>query len=263
MSEWAWKRSKTRKRVIWQMGQKQMVMNADCIHVTSDDELNQVRKVRAGGPVAVIPNGVHCPELPVRSKPTDRARRTVLFLARIHPTKGVDILLEAWRALGKATCDWDLQVAGPRNHAFATKMMQLGHSYGLKNVDFIGEVTGAAKSQTFINADLYVLPTHSENFGISVAEALAHGVPAIVFEGAPWSGLNEKEAGWWIPRSVESLTETLRLAFAVGDVRRAEMGRNGRAWVEEEFDWGVVGLRMAGVYGWLTGGPRPQCVDIG
>lgn len=261
LSDWARNRSKLRKWIIWNIGQKRLLMNVDCVHATCMEELHEVRRVRPSGPVAVVPNGVHCPDASSLTKSQNRDRRVVLFLARIHPKKGIDILLEAWKNLGPATNDWDLQIAGPKDHAFANEMMALRDALGLENVVFIGEVLGAAKSRTFVNADLYVLPTHSENFGISVAEALAHSVPAIVFEGAPWSGLNEKDAGWWLPHSVEGLTETLRTALSASDERRAEMGRNGRRWVEQEFDWNVVGRRMAAVYRWLVhGGPRP--VDV-
>lgn len=258
LSEWAWKRSRMRKRLVWSGGQKRTVMRADCFHATSTEELRQVRRFRPDVPVAVIPNGVHCPDLTAYKKSSNRDHRVVLFLARIHPTKGVDLLLEAWSRLGSVANDWELQIAGPNDHAFATEMMKRRDSLGLRNVDFIGEVIGEEKSRSFVNADVYVLPSHTENFGISVAEALAHALPAIVFEGAPWSGLNDREAGWWIPQSTESLVDALQVAMDLSDTRRAEMGQNGRSWVKETFDWNVVGHITADVYRWLVhGGSLP------
>lgn len=265
LSAWARSRSRIRKFIVWNcLGQRKLLMNADCIHATCVEELKEVRAIRRTGPVAVVPNGVHCPDRNAIAKPTERDKRVVLFLARIHPKKGIDILLEAWKNLGTTTSDWELQIAGPKNHAFAEEMEALSERFRLSNVKFIGEVIGSAKTKTFANADLYVLPTHSENFGISVAEALAHGVPGIVFEGAPWSGLNEHKAGWWIPRSLDGLTETLRTAIESTDELRFAMGRNGRDWVEKEFDWSVVGRRMADVYRWLVhGGTQPEDVFTG
>jgi len=138
-------------------------------------------------------------------------------------------------------------------------MMAMAESMGLSRVDFTGEVVGQQKQKLFESADLYVLPTHSENFGISVAEALAHGVPAIVTHGAPWSGLVDQRAGWWIMRDEGTLQEVLTEAMESSDSVRSEMGQNGRRWMQREFDWNVIGARMAHVYRWLSrGDPRPE-----
>ena len=115
----------------------------------------------------------------------------------------------------------------------------------------MGEVTGQAKIRLFQNSDLYVLPTHSENFGISVAEALSQGVPSIVYHGAPWSELNEKRAGWWIEPKVDVLAQTLQTAMALTDEQREFMGRNAHKWVKSDYDWAKIGQRTSEVYQWL------------
>ena len=131
----------------------------------------------------------------------------------------------------------------------------------LTRIDFVGELIGEAKRRTWLDTDLYVLPTHSENFGISIAEALAHGVPAVVFHGAPWQGLNTRKAGWWIEPTPDALVETLRQAMNLPDMERESMGVNGRCWMQQAFDWNVIGRQMASVYNWLVhNGQQPDFV---
>lgn len=268
LSAWAVNRARLRKWIVWRLGQRQTLETAHCIHVTSQDELRDVRMLGLRNPVAVIPNGVACPDLLPRnriSETENKLERTVLFLARIHPKKGVEILLNAWKILQSQLNDfyqWKLRIVGPINHQYAESMRRKASTERLQNVVFEGEFTGAAKSQAFRNADLYVLPSHSENFGISVAEALAHGVPAIVFQGAPWSGLNQRRAGWWIEPGLDSLVETLKIAMSLTDEERQDLGLAGHLWMKEEFDWRIIGQQMAEVYTWLrTGTNRPVCVD--
>ena len=189
LSEWALARAKLRKAVVWRLGQRRALEAADLIHATSVDELEEVRRLGLRAPVAVIPNGVECPA-EYCARDSSRRRRTCLFLARIHPKKGVDRLIEAWKRIAEKHPDWDCKIAGPLDSAYARQLQADVGREPASRIEFLGEVRGDAKAQLFRSADLYVLPTHSENFGISVAEALSHGVPSIVFHGAPWQGLN-------------------------------------------------------------------------
>ena len=254
---WALKRFQMRKRIVNWIGQRRCVESADCLHATSLQEVSQIRDAGLSNPIAVVPNGVACPT--VLPPQEDRDEKTLLFLARIHPTKGVDILLEAWSLVQSLFPDWKLKIAGPTESKYAQQM--IAKSRATERVQFSGMLTGQDKELAFRNSDLYVLPTHSENFGISVAEALSHGVPVIVFHGAPWQGLEDRNAGWWVPLGVDSLADTLKTAMSHSSSQLQQMGRNGHQWMQQEFDWQIIGRRMAVVYEWLVnGGSRP--VDI-
>jgi glycosyltransferase involved in cell wall biosynthesis len=255
LSEWALSRSRFRKKVLMWMGQRQMLERADCFHATSEAEYQEIRRLGFRQPVAVIPNGIELPELSESSKTLTLMipPRTLLFLARIHPTKGVDLLLDAWSELHAAFPDWQLKIAGPLNSRYAQGLQAEIQNRRIPRVEFVGELLGEAKKQAFLDADLYVLPTHSENFGISVAEALAHGVPAIVTEGAPWSGLATKNAGWWIPLEQNSLIKALNDAMSLPAAQLSEMGSCGRQWMLRDFGWDRIGRQMTAVYFWLQG----------
>jgi glycosyltransferase involved in cell wall biosynthesis len=251
LSEWSLNRSSGRKKLVWLAGQRAALFAADCLHATSEKELQEMRAVGLRQPVAVIPNGVDVPQL--QHETAKVQPRTVLFLSRLHPAKNVDSLLKAWRVLETQFPEWRLQIAGPLAGDYPRQMQQLARSLGLARADFLGEVAGARKSDLLAAAELFVLPTNSENFGIAVAEALAHATPVIVTRGAPWGGVERHRCGWWIEQGQTSLRTAMSTAMALLDAERSEMGKRGRTWMENEFAWTALGRRMLETYAWLMG----------
>src|SRR5207249_704153 len=110
---------------------------------------------------------------------------------------------------------------------------------------------GVEKSRAYREASLFVLPTHSENFGMTVAEALAAGTPAIVTHGAPWAGLAQYDAGWWIENGVDSLISCLEKALEVPPERLSQMGRAGHDWMKRDFNWQQIGAQFLATYRWI------------
>lgn len=258
LSPYALARSALRKRLVWYGGQRNALTAADAFHATSALEQEEIRALGFRQPIAVIPNGVDIPPLRYSGAPSPRR---LLFLARIHPKKGLEMLLRAWALLQCDFRDWQLEVVGPDNVGHMNDMRWLAASLGLERVVFRGALFGSAKEEAYQRAELYVLPTHSENFGLSVAEALANGTPVITTHGAPWSGLVRHGCGWWIERSLPALTETLRTGMSKSPEDLRRMGENGRRWVEREFSWRGVAAHMAEFYRWLVaGGAAPDFV---
>lgn len=260
LSPWARSRSKAIKRVLWPL-QRRALAKADLLHATSEDELAQIRALGFTAPVAVIPNGIDLPEI-TDSKPTS-AIRSLLFLGRIHPTKCVDRLLQAWKTLQEQHPDWRLVIAGPGDPAYMQNLHAMAASLALERVYFAGPAYGVDKSRAYQEAELFVLPSHSENFGMAVAEALAHGCPAVVSRGAPWAGLETEGCGWWVDHAVGPLTTTLHEAMALSPPQLAEMGLKGREWMARDFGWDSVAQRMEEAYRWiLRCGDRPNSVQL-
>jgi glycosyltransferase involved in cell wall biosynthesis len=259
LSEWALGRSARIKRVFWSLLQGPAFRHAACFHATAETEFEDIRRAGFRQPVSIIPNGIDVPALQLKSG----GRRHLLFLGRVHPKKGVDVLLHAWRKVSQRFTDWDLRIAGPDNEGHLPRMQALAADLRLQRVEFCGPLYGEEKLRAYRDAELFILPTHSENFGMTVAEALAAGTPAIVTRGAPWAGLEEHGAGWWIDIGVDPLVACLDGALSRPRDELAAQGIRGREWMRQEFSWERVGAMMDQTYRWLlSGGDAPACVRL-
>lgn len=248
------------KKIFWHLLQAPMLRAAACFHATAESEYEDIRRLDFKQPVCILPNGIDVPPLETIS---NNGRRQLLYLGRIHPIKGIDNLLHAWQAVEHRFPDWELHIAGPDNGGHLAAMQTLAAQLRLEHVIFRGALFGEEKLRAYRTASLFVLPTHSENFGMTVAEALAAGTPAIVTKGAPWQGLDKQGAGWWIDIGVDPLVVCLEQVLATPPTQLAEMGRSGREWMLRDFSWESIADQLSGVYRWLLkGGETPPCVRL-
>jgi len=260
LSTWALRRRRVVKRIMWP-AQRLALTRADLIHVTSREEHQEVRALKLCAPVAIIPNGIDVPDGPVPTRPG--GMRTLLFLSRIHPKKGIDLLLHAWQRLEQRHPNWRLAIVGTGETEHVAHVKALAARLDVRRVDFSGPAYGAAKDAAYVGASLFVLPTHSENFAMVVAEALAHGCPAVVTRGAPWSGLDTEHCGWWIENDPDVLHATLDHALSLPPDALAVMGQNGRQWMVRDFGWKTIAEQMHAAYHWIVfGGAVPDCVRL-
>ena len=198
--------------------------------------------------------------------PATERRNQLVFLGRIAKEKGIDMLLDAWRELALEFPQWHLRIAGPLTSAHAADMQRLASTLDLPRCEFIGELRDAAKTAELAAARLFVLPSHTENFGIVVAEALAHGVPVVTTTGTPWTELEARGCGWRVAPERAALTAGLRAALLRTPSELASMGAAGRKWVTSVYRWDAVAERMLSTYEWLLAGERrkaPDWVDTG
>ena len=271
LEQWSLGRSRAKKFLVWHAFENENLRAATMFHATSAAELESLRRLRLRQPVAVIPNGVELPDLaatPPRALPEGKfpalaGKRWLLFLSRLHPKKGVGELLQAWAQLAPRFPDWHLILAGPDRENFGDALKRQAGAAGIAaQVTFTGMLAGADKCALLGNADLFVLPTHSENFGIVIAESLAHGVPVVTTQAAPWAELETARCGWWIPDNGSALIESLRSAMRSSAAERSQMGARGRQLVETRYSWPSAGRQFAAAYAWLRGrGPKPECVS--
>jgi glycosyltransferase involved in cell wall biosynthesis len=260
LSRWALGFHALRKRLFWHLLQRRAVDAAACFHATGEGEYQDIRNLGFTQAICILPNGIDAP--PLNRAPAAEQRK-LLFLGRVHPKKGVAILLRAWHAVEERFPEWELHVVGPDNGGHLADMQALGRALKLKRVNFPGPVYAEEKWSTYGAADLFVLPSHSENFGVAVAEALAAGTPAIVTVGAPWRRLIREGAGWSIDIGVDPLVATLEEALATSPERLREMGIAGRQWMIRDFSWQRIGAQWAATYRWLLhGGETPGWVAL-
>ena len=271
LEPWALNHQAWKKRLALLLYQRRDLETAAVLHATADQEVDNLRRLGLGQPIAMVPNGVQFPADAVvdcaiaerlrNTKASANHIRTALFLSRIHHKKGLFNLVDAWARMRPV--GWRLVIAGPDEGGHKAQVVQRVQSNGLGDVvTFAGEVDGDAKTALYCAADLFVLPTFSENFGVVVAEALAHGLPVVTTRGAPWADLEKFGCGWWVDVGVDPLVRALQEAMALSDDERLVMGQRGREYVRR-YEWDGIAKEMMAVYRWmLRQGPKPDCVRL-
>ena len=249
--------SRWKKRAFWALLQGPMIRGSACIHATSEQEYEEIRGFGLANPVAIIPNGIDLPEVPALLTAEPPVERVVLSLGRIHPKKGLPQLVLAWSKVEARNPGWRLRIVGPPELGHDNELRALATSLGLTSISIEGPLYGETKTAVYGDADIFVLPTLNENFGLTVAEALAAGTPVISTKGAPWSGLEHEGCGWWIDHGVEPLAAALAHAMALPRRELKAMGGKGRSWMARDFSWDFAGRNMLGVYLWLAHGAEP------
>jgi glycosyltransferase involved in cell wall biosynthesis len=149
---------------------------------------------------------------------------------------------------------WEVIIAGydENNHQQAVE-------HAVRDADlqssfrFLGPVADDEKWDLYSTADLFVLPSFSENFGIVVVEALASGVPVITTRGTPWRDLIAHQCGWWVEPTVTGIYQALQEAVALSDRERIVMGESGRRLVEDKYSWPAIARQFLDVYQWMLG----------
>lgn len=267
---WNLEQSRLKKKIAWALFQGEMLRSASCIHATEVGELSAIRNLGIKSPVAVIPNGVDFAEFDRMPSRADACAalsissdfRYVLFFSRVHPKKGLEYLLEAFKRLSRSYPGWRLIVAGPVYDQIYLDDLRRKYSFLEPVVSYVGMLTGFERVAAFAASNVFVLPAHTENFGIAIGEAMAAGVPVITTTGTPWSALPKIGAGWWVDLSYETITKSLEEAMTLSDDARGAMGAIASQFIRSHYDWKFVSSQMAQLYSWLKhDAPKPDFVE--
>ncbi len=244
---WAVSHRAWKKRLAWMLYQRKAFAKAAYIHVSSEAEADSVRNWVPRAKIAVIPHGVVLPVIEGRTVNERRRRRRAVFLGRLHPVKGLEPLLEAWATLRPK--EWELVIAGPDEAGYAETLERKIHALDLANdCRLAGEVRGAGKWALLAEADLVVQPSYSENFGMTIAEALAAAKPVITTRATPWAEIEDCGCGWWIAPELGPLRDALTDAFRRKDSELEAMGQAGRRLIENRYSWSVVAQSFDALY---------------
>jgi poly(glycerol-phosphate) alpha-glucosyltransferase len=271
LDPWALHNSGWKKRLAAAFFENANLKGATCLHALNAAEAESIRDYGFGGVVCVIPNGV---DLPAAGEPPLAApwwtkdapeKKTLLYLGRLHPKKGLPNLLTAWSGLKGGVLDgWRLVIAGwdERGHQLALRRMAVALGIDA-TVTFPGPVFGDDKRAAFQHCDGFILPSLSEGLPMVLLEAWAYGKPVLM---TPQCNLPEGfDAGAAVriePRE-ESIREGLARFLAMDQCEREGIGEKGRELVARRFSWGVIAGEMAEVYRWVAGkGPKPAAVTV-
>lgn len=255
LEPWALRHKWLKKRVARWLYQDRDLKRAAALHATAESEAEQFRKLGFKNPIIVSPNGVNVPIAWERGTVNEiPEKRRVLFVSRMHPKKGVLELVEAW---GKVFSSAEQRFNDAGNEQWCCELVYTLNDDCERDYEdrvktrvrelrldgqfvFTGALDDNAKWEAYARADVFVLPTYSENFGIVVAEALWAGIPVITTKGTPWSELESSGCGWWIDVGVEPLAKALREAMSRNGNERREMGLRGHKLAAEKYTWAAV-----------------------
>lgn len=263
LSPWAMKYKRWKKIPAWWLWQKRDLKSAAVLHVTSEREIEWVRAQGFTNRIVNIPLGTKLPDaVPARAHKPKR----LLFVGRVSPIKALDNLIRAWDLVRPA--DWALRIVGNDERGYQASLVRLVEELQLgASVEFPGPKFGTDLEEEYRNADALVLPSHTENFGAVVADALAWGLPVITGKGTPWKEVvvgsgSGSGSGWWVENDPENLAKALRELMALSDEDRRAMGERGRELVMEKYSWAAIAEQVKSVYSQtsrLRGGVSRTC----
>ncbi|KLU02924.1 Glycosyltransferase [Rhodopirellula islandica] len=259
LSPWSMNFSAWKKKIAWPLFQRRDLTSAAGFHATCEAEADDIARLGFKQPVCVAPNGLSIKEETLqtlrnstlsRGAPDPQnpgAAKTALFLSRIHPKKGLLQWIDVWKQVQPS--GWKMRIIGPDEAGHAAEVEATIRKAGLEDeIEISGERNDTEKWQEYVAADLFVLPTFSENFGIVIAEAMASGLPVLTTTGAPWKCLQEHRMGWWVDPTPEMLTSAFRNAISKSPAELSEMGRRGSQYAMTHFSWKETARKLSDFY---------------
>ncbi len=268
LDPWALHNSRWKKIIAAFVFERRHLENAACIHAVNQAEAAAIRTFGLRNPICVISNGVE-----VRgSNPTDRmppwaadrvgGRKVLLYLGRLHPKKGLSILLRGWKEASKRERGWVLVIAGWDQGGHRAELEQLARELKITDsIHFSGPLFGKERAAAYQNADAFVLPSVSEGQPLVVLEAWSHARPVLMTPECNLPEGFQERAAIRMSTTVEGAAEGLEKLFASDELTLQEMGRRGLALVMANFSWSQIASQMFAVYNWLLGrSAAPDCV---
>ncbi len=263
LDDWCMRKSRIRKAVYLGLGGRRWLRDAACIISTAAGEVEQTRRYFPTTPVEIIPAPMDLSEYQSLPGPDDAVRAfgaggtgdlaedrpCVLFLSRIHPKKGLEVLIESVDVLRRRGRPVRLLIAGGPDGPYKHEMVSLIDRLGLtEDVRLLGPVAGDLKRSLFQRADVFALATHQENFGIVFTESLACRTPLITTRGVDiWPELEASGGAIIADRTPEAFADAIEGIVADPETSPT-MGEAGRRWVMEHLDVDRITTRFVEVY---------------
>jgi glycosyltransferase involved in cell wall biosynthesis len=247
--------------------------NSACLVACSEQEALNLEALNFDVPIAILPNGIEEDFLLKETSLEERAsfrkkknipedKKVLLFISRIHPLKGLVLLLEVLSKMKDQfqKSNWLLVIAGIDENNHQEELNNLVKDYGLEEiVQFVGPVFGEEKILMFDVASTFILPSMNENFGIVIIEALARGIPVITSKNTPWVDLEDFNCGWWIDRKEKDITMTLENLIKLDSSELSLMRESGKKLVKNKYLWTSIAKQSINLYKWILSDFNEDC----
>lgn len=248
LAPWPVRKNWLLKKVYLRAIEQRNLERAAAVHFTADEELQM--SVTGGRSNFVLPCIVDfdVPGYSIRTASNSSTLR-ILFLSRLDPKKGIDILIDALGRLARDGRHFELILAGSGEQNYQERVKAMIHKAGISTqTTMAGFVEGRAKEALLQSADIFVLPSHHENFGIAVAEAMAAGIPVVISNKVNiHDDIQEANAGLIISVNVDELIHALGTLMDSASLRQ-QLGNNGRRLISTKYSTISAVSELAKVY---------------
>ena len=261
LEPWCLEHKGFKKKIYSTLIQRKILKQASALHAITEQEIKNIANYVDNKNVFLVPNAINLDDfenLPHREKienlyPDMKGKRVILFLGRVHPKKGLDILAEAFGSISKKRDDIQLVIAGPDSKGYKREIVEILRAHNaLNNTIFTGMLTGDKKLAVLSRADIFVLPSYSEVLGISTLEAMACGLPVVITKQCNFPEVEKIRAGKVIDADVAHLSEALIELLDNPDLCK-EMGERGKRLVKEKYTWDKLADKMITAYEEILG----------
>lgn len=261
LGPWHMKHKAIKKSAYMRLVQRRILGRAAALHALTEQEKADIHRYVPDAMVRVIPNGVDASRyvnLPPRSAletrfPTLKGKSIILFLGRLHRSKGVHTLASAFATATRHRTDLALVLAGSDEEGLKPRLERFFRKMGLgERVVFTGLLAGDNKFEAFGAADLFVLPSYAEGFSTTVLEAMASGIPVVISEACRFPKVAVHEAGIVVPTGDADALARAIVQVLVDDQARREMGARGRRLVWRCYTWASVAAAMFDLYTFVS-----------
>ncbi len=259
---WCLRQNAWAKRVYYRLVERAGLTAAAAVHAVSEQERQNLERLGVAAHVTVISNGIG-KEFFSAPIPRSAFRRRyglgertplVLFLSRLHPKKGLDVLTESFAQVLRRVPEAKLVIAGWSVQGYAKEVAGMAERHGIaQHTILTGDLRGHERLAAYHAADVFVLPSRSENFGIVVAEAMGCGVPVVVSKETPWQHVEEHNAGRWVALDPTEFARHITEILENPELGR-QMGENGRALVREKYTWDRIAKKTLALYESIAAG---------
>ena len=272
LDPWAIRNSGWKKKIAGLWFEYAHLNNASCLHALCASEADAIRSFGQKNPICVIPNGIDLSDTNESTAEApwkkDHGRKALLFMGRLHPKKGLQLLVEAWAKLKKSSPiysnEWFIAIAGWSEGRHRKELEVRIKDMGIaKDVEFLGSLHGDAKIAALSHASSFVLPSYSEGLPMSILEAWSYNLPVLMTKQCNLPEGFQARAAISMETNVNSIAEGLSDFFKMNCGEQLAMGIRGRQLVEQRFEWKRIAAKMEAVYEWILGNSdTPDCVQL-
>ncbi len=251
LEPWAFQSKGIKKGIAWHLYQKRILLGADLIIVNSKQERDNLRNLGINGPIAVIPNGIILDGYDKNSAIKSKREKVLLYFSRLDKKKGIELLIKAWRKVDNKQ-GYRLHIQGYGDENYRLELRDMVSKFGLEDeIFFIDPSYDQKRWASFSNASFYILPSYSENFGITVAEALISGLPCITTTEMPWGNLPNEGIGWSVNCNESAIAKAITEAFGINEFKLAQMRKQAIDYAEKHFSWKTIAQDYELAYLWV------------